>query len=208
MRKLIFAFMVLLVVGLAAGCSADAPPQGAAVRNRDSLPMMVTYGVSKLISDSGVTRYKILTEEWKVYDKTHPPRQEFVKGIFLQRFDDQFKPNLYITADTAYWYNQNLWKLRGRVRVRNKENGTTYTSQELYWDMDKHEFYSSVPMRIISPDRDLQGDRFQSDEGLTRYEVIRSRGFVPLPKRDNPAPTPAPAAEPSAPTPAAPATAN
>ncbi len=27
----------------------------------------------------------------------------------------------------------------------------------------------------------LQGDRFRSDEQLTRYEVRRTRGFIPMP---------------------------
>ena len=64
--------------------------------------------------------------------------------------------------------------LRGRVRVRNLQDGTTYTSQ-------KHEFYSNVPMHIVTPDRDLQGDLFRSDEQLIRYEVRRTRGFIPMP---------------------------
>ena len=71
--------------------------------------------------------------------------------------------------------------LRGRVRVRNLQDGTTYTSQQLYWDNEKHEFYSNVPMHIVTPDRDLQSDRFRSDEQLTRYEVRRTRGFIPMP---------------------------
>lgn len=163
-------------------CSGEAPPEGSAVRQRDSLPVMVSFGVSKLISDSGYVRYKIIAEEWRVFDRTLPPRQEFTKGIFLERYDNQHNIDLYLTADTAYWYNQSLWKLRGRVRVRNIQNGTLYRSQELYWDMDRHEFYSNVPMHITTPDRDIQGDRFRSDEQLMRYEVMRSRGFIPMPK--------------------------
>lgn len=182
MRQLLHSFLLVCLVGFGAACSNDAPPQGAAVRNRDSLPVMVTYGVSKLISDSGVTRYKIISEEWRVFDRTRPQRQEFVKGVFLERYDDKFNVNLFITADTAYWYDQNLWELRGRVRVRNEENGTLYRSEQLYWDMGRHEFYSNVYMRIVTPDRDIQGDRFRSDEQMTRYEVSRSRGFLPVPK--------------------------
>ena len=104
------------------------------MRNRDSLPVMVTYGVSKLISDSGVVRYKIISEEWLVFDRTHPPRQEFRKGVLLQRYDDRLNVDLYITADTAYWYNQSLWELRGRVRVRNCPIGDLIPVNQLYWD--------------------------------------------------------------------------
>lgn len=180
MRQLCYFFLLSFAIGLGA-CSNDAPPQAAAVRQRDSLPLMTSYGISKLISDSGVVRYKIMTEEWRVFDRTSPPRNEFLKGVFLERYDVKFNVDLYITADTAYWYDQKLWELRGRVRVRNLQDGTTYTSQQLYWDNEKHEFYSNVPMHIVTPDRDLQGDRFRSDEQLTRYEVRRTRGFIPMP---------------------------
>lgn len=164
-----------------AGCGNDAPPMGEAVNNRDSLPVMVTYGVSKLISDSGVVRYKIIAEEWRSFDKTTPPRQEFPKGIFLQRYNENFTPDLYITADTAYCYNQNLWELRGRVFVKNFANGTTFSTQKLFWDMGRHEVYSDVYMHIITPDRDLDGNWFRSNEAMTQYHIRQTAGFMPMP---------------------------
>lgn len=180
MRRILYLFLLGTILGFAA-CDNGAPPNGAAVRHRDSLPMMVTYGVSKLISDSGMVRYKIISEEWMVFDRTHPPRQEFRKGVLLQRYDDRLNVDLYITADTAYWYDQKLWELRGRVRVRNLADRVTYTGEQLYWDNEAHEFYSNVPMHIVTPDRDLRGDRFRSDERMTRYEVKRTRGYIPMP---------------------------
>ena len=39
------------------------------VYKRQSLPSMKTLGVTTLIPDSGITRYKIITEEWEIYDK-------------------------------------------------------------------------------------------------------------------------------------------
>ena len=192
MHRLLYCLLGLFALSLSfSACDNGAPPSGSAVRNRDSLPVMVTYGVSKLISDSGVVRYKIISEEWLVFDRTHPPRQEFRKGVLLQRYDDRLNVDLYITADTTYWYNQSLWELRGRVRVRNLSDRVTYTSEQLYWDNEKHEFYSHVPMHIVTPDRDLRGDRFRSDEHLTRYEVKRTRGFIPMPSSFANSPAPA-----------------
>lgn len=183
-------------------CTDEAPPTGAAVGNRDSAAVMTTYGVSKMISDSGVMRYKIVAEEWRVFDKTRPPRQEFPKGIFLQRYDEHFNPDLFITADTAFCYNQNLWELRGRVYVRNKATGTTFRTEKLFWDMQRHSIYSDKYMHIVTPDRELEGDAFVSNEQMTRYEIKQSRGYVPMPADNTPAadtaaapqPTPAPGA--------------
>ena len=163
-------------------CGNDAPPMGKAINNRDSMPVMVTYGVSKLISDSGIVQYKVVAEEWRYYDRTKPSRQEFPKGVFLEQYNKQFKVIMHITADTAYCYDQALWELHGRVYVRNTENGTTFSSDELYWDTRSHWMHSNKPMHLVTPDRDLQGNRFESNENLTKYRVWQSEGSVPMPE--------------------------
>lgn len=166
------------------GCSSDAPPTAAAIHQRDSLPVMATLGVSKLISDSGVIRYKVIAERWDIYDQTKPPRQEFPHGIFLEQFDDKFHVSLYMTADTAYCYDQTLWKLRGRVFARNAK-GATFSSEELYWDMDKHILYSHCYTHVVEPGRELEGNSFRANEQMTEYEVIWSKGYMPMPKNNN-----------------------
>lgn len=182
------AAVLTLSTALPYSCGSDAPPMSGSIKQRDSTAVMVTYGVSKLISDSGMVRYKILAEEWKVFDRTKPPRQEFERGIFLERFDNQFKPNLHITADTAYCYDQNLWELRGRVFIRNDANGTTFSTQLLYWDMGKHQLYSNKYMHIVTPDRELEGNWFRSNEAMTQYEIRQARGYMPMPQESSPEP--------------------
>ena len=59
-------------------CSGDNKNLAEAITERDSLPTMKTLGVTTLISDSGITRYKIITEEWEIYDKKNPPYWAFV----------------------------------------------------------------------------------------------------------------------------------
>lgn len=172
---------MLLIVPFMAACSSEAPPQGDAIENRDSLPVMVTYGCSKLISDSGVMRYKIVAEEWQVFDRTTPQRQTFPKGILLERYDNRFNVDMHITADTAYWYDQNLWELRGHVYMENLANATTFSTEILWWDMRLHEFYSDAFMRVTTATQQLEGDHFRSNESMTRYSVHSSRGYTPMP---------------------------
>jgi len=182
MMPLCVAAAALCLLLLTGSCGSEAPPMGKAVETRDSAAVMVTTGVSKLISDSGVIRYKIIAEEWRVFDRTNPPRQEFPKGIFMVRFDEKFHVNLYITADTAYWYNQNLWELRGRVFIDNKENGTTFRTEELFWDMARHQFYSHKHMHIVEPNQELEGNWFVSDENMNVYHVRTTSGYMPMPQ--------------------------
>lgn len=177
----IFILIILIASILLGGCNEDTTTTSEIITLRDSTPVMVTTGVSKLISDSGIIRYRIVTEEWRMLDRTKPPRQEFLKGIFMERFDARFLPNLTIEADTAYCYNQKIWELRGRVRIVNREKGTVFTTEELFWNMDEHLVYGSKYMRIVEPDQEIEGDSFEADEQLNHYLVRQSRGFMPLP---------------------------
>jgi hypothetical protein len=137
---------------------------------------MTSYGVNTLISDSGVIKYKIVTERWDVNTIKQPPRWTFEKGIFLEQFDEQFHIEGYINADTAWYYEQQkLWELRGRVHIRNV-NGLIFDSEELFWDGIRHEFYSHKFSKIVTPERTLQGTYFRSDEHMLHYEVTNSVG--------------------------------
>ena len=88
---------------------------------------------------------------------------------------------MYVTADTAYWYNQNLWELRGRVKVWNLD-GTIFNSELLYWDMHTHEFYSNVYSHLKTPDKEVEGTSFRSDEQMRHYIINNSRAVFPIPQ--------------------------
>ena len=176
-----------LVLALLTACSEEAKEHVApAIRERDSVSMMTTYGVNTLISDSGVIKYRIVTERWDVNVIRQPNRWEFMKGVFFEQFDEQFHVQAYIQADTAWYYDQlKLWKLRGRVRIRNV-NGLLYQSEELYWDGLRHELYSNVFSKVVTPERTLQGTYFKSDERMTYYTVSNSVGsFIPGSESDD-----------------------
>ena len=138
--------------------------------------MMISYGVNTLISDSGVIKYRIVTERWEVNTVRNPSRWIFEKGLFFEQFDEKFHVQSYIQCDTAYYYDQKrLWELRSRVSVLTKD-GVRFTSQQLFWDESKHELYSNVYSKLVTPERTLEGAYFRSDERMTKYFVSNSRG--------------------------------
>jgi len=169
-------------------CSERHEHTAPAVNPQDSVSMMTTYGVNTLISDSGVIKYRIVTEQWDVNTVRQPSRWEFMKGIFFEQFDEKFHVEGYIQADTAWYFDQQrLWKLRGRVNIRSNK-GLIYTSEELYWDGLSHEFYSTVFSRLVTPERTIEGTYFRSDEQMTHYMVTNSKGsFLPNDLDEEPA---------------------
>jgi len=170
----------LLVVGHFAfflSCTDVKEHTAPAIHDRDSVSMMTSYGVNTLISDSGIIKYRIVTERWDVNVIKNPSRWSFEKGVFFEQFDEKFHVQAYIQADTAWYYDQKkLWHLRGRVRIRNIMNGLIYQSEELFWDGIKHELYSNVFSKVTTPERSMEGTRFLSDEQMRHYTVSNSKG--------------------------------
>lgn len=157
-------------------CEDQHEHTAPAIHARDSVAVMVSYGVNTLISDSGVAKYRIVTEQWDVNTNLNPSRWLFNKGIFLQQFDEKFHVQAYIQCDTAYYYDQlKLWELRSRVRILTKD-GLHFSSNQLFWDENRHELYSHVFSRLVTPERTLQGAYFRSDEKMTKYYVSNTKG--------------------------------
>jgi hypothetical protein len=170
-------------------CSDNDKPTGPDIGERDSLPTLRSVGVSTLVSDSGIIRYKLITEVWDIYDKKEPQCWAFEKGLFLERFNESFQVDAFISADTAYFYNRKrLWELRSRVLVKNLK-GETFKTSLLYWDMLSHRIYSPAYMEIVGETQQLSGYNFSSNEQMTDYIIHSSAGLFPL-KETEPTPTP------------------
>lgn len=170
--------MMCLVVGMMmlSACEEQTEHTAPAINDRDSVSTMITNGVNTLISDSGLIKYRIVAERWEINQRRNPQRWIFDKGLFMTQFDEKFHVQLYIQCDTAYHYDGlRLWELRGRVHVLTKD-GLDFKSEELFYDMNKHEFYSYKYSKLVTPERTLQGTYFRSDENITNYYVSNSKG--------------------------------
>lgn len=177
MLKVFVSFCVATVMSITVlSCSEQKEHTAPAVNPRDSVAVMTSYGVNTLISDSGVMKYRIIAERWEVNEALNPPRWIFRRGLFLQQFDERFHTETYIQCDSAYYYNvQKLWHLIGNVRVRTTDD-LRFSSEELYWDQNRHELYSNKFSHLVTPERELQGSYFTSDEQMRHYSVTNTKG--------------------------------
>ncbi|MDE7166094.1 MAG: LPS export ABC transporter periplasmic protein LptC [Bacteroidaceae bacterium] len=171
--------IITLLSQLLFSCRDDRKQVAAAISKDDSTAFMRSRGISTLISDSGVLRYKLVAEEWDIHTNTTPPTWKFMKGMLMERFDESFHIDLHVEADTAYLHEQRLWELRGRVVIRNIE-GTLFRTEELFWDMNEHRMWSTQYMRIKTPERELEGTDFRSNEQMTDYYISNSAGTFPV----------------------------
>lgn len=172
---IVLGAMVMLL--LFSSCSGKKKELGDAITERDSMAVMDTSGVTTLVSDSGVTRYRINTEEWLVFDRKNPPYWAFEKGVYLEKFDSIFQVEASIKADTAYFFNkEELWKLMGNVHIQNLK-GEQFDTELLYWDQRTQRIYSDEFIRIEQPDRIITGHGFESNQQMTVYTIRKPEGI-------------------------------
>lgn len=139
----------------------------------ESVPTMITNSVSTLISDSGITRYKLVADVWKVYDQAKEPYWFFPEGLYLERFTPDFEIEATVEADTAWYYNtQDLWKLKKNVHVENMK-GEQFDSEELFWDQKNGRVFSEAYIEIKSGVTELKGYGFESNQAMTDYRIFR-----------------------------------
>lgn len=172
------AFGGIVMLLLFSSCDGKKKVLGEAITERDSLPVMDTRGVTTLISDSGVTRYRINTEEWLMFDKKQPSYWAFEKGIYLEQFDSLFHVDASIKADTAYYYDkERLWKLIGNVDIKNLK-GERFNTELLYWNEATQKVYSDKFIRIEQPDKVITGHGFDSNQQMTVYVIHNMEGVI------------------------------
>lgn len=151
--------------------------------DRTKVPGMWLDSVTTLISDSGVIRYRVVTERWDAYDKADDPYWFFPQKVYFERFNDTLVIESTVESDTAwYYYDRKLWVLRQNVKVRNL-SGETFETTLLNWNQDTHRVYSDTAfIRIRQSSQILTGHGFESNESMTNYTIHQIEGMFPIDK--------------------------
>ncbi len=100
------AFVLLLVVPLFFHVSCRKEPKEIVeVRfNPDSTYTMKTLNMTTFISDSGITKYKMVTPECLMFEEAREPYWFFPKGVYAEQFDTLLQVEASVKADTAFYY--------------------------------------------------------------------------------------------------------
>lgn len=181
LKRVAMAAVVSVLALAAAGCREERKVDVAAGL-KAGMPTMKTKNVSTLISDSGVTQYRIVSPLWTVYDEVDTPYWTFPEGLYLQKYDPSFKVVSTVAADSArYLKNQHLWRLDGNVEIT-RVPGTLFQTQQLYWNERTHKLFTDSFIHIQTPTHVLEGYGLESDDRLNDYRILRPQGIFPVDK--------------------------
>ena len=183
MRK--FPFILLLALVLFPLCWSCREEQKVDIsHNLDSrnMPSMSTRNISTLISDSGITQYRIISPLWDIYDELDTPYWSFPEGLYLEKFDSDYNVIATVGADSAKYYkDQRLWRLEGEVEMT-KFPDELFLSPRVFWDQRKQQLYSDTFIHIENATHIIEGTGFISDESLSKYRILHPNGIFPINK--------------------------
>lgn len=170
----------LLFILLSSCRKNEVKIQREVLAERSAVPMLDANEVTTLISDSGITRYRISAGRWQIYDKAQPPYWEFPQGIYIERFDEQLEVNASLRSDYAHYdEDAQLWRLEGNVYAVNQE-GEIFETPLLYWNQKDERVYSDSTIRITRENSVIVGVGFESNQEMTRYTIMHPTGVIPL----------------------------
>ena len=179
----IHATRIILLCGVmcvALACHQKRRFHTDAVSDRTAMPVLDVDSVSTLISDSGVTRYRISAQKWQIFDKASPSYWLFPQGIYLEKFDEQLHVDASLQADYAKYLDESeVWELTGHVHALNEE-GETFDTPQLFWNQKTERVWSDSAITITRASSTLMGIGFESNQTMTRYTILHPTGFFPV----------------------------
>jgi len=174
------ALSVVVVLFLLFSCASNETEQIDPVINRADIPRLHALDVTTVISDSGITRYRINTPQWDIYDRSSQPYWEFPVGVHFERFDEMLNVDANIHCEYAkYLENEQLWELKGNVRATNIQ-GELFETEHLFWNQRSEKIYSDSLIKITQENYIINGIGFESNQEMTKYQVKNTTGVIPV----------------------------
>ena len=173
--------LLLLFCFVLVGCvKKEVRNRAGAIEDRKTMAVLEGDEVTTLISDSGITRYRIRAKKWLIFDKADTPYWEFPEGIYLEKFNLDLQADATVEADYAHYDEPaQLWTLRGNVQAMNLE-GEQFETPLLFWDQKSESVYSDSSIVITREASVIMGVGFRSNQEMTKYTILRPTGVFPI----------------------------
>jgi len=162
---------IVMPLSFLLSCNRDKKEAIEVVFDPQTSSTLKQTNVLSLISDSGVTRYKLITPTFLLFEKASDPYHFYPDGVYIEKFDTALNIEASLKADTAYYYERRkLYEGKGNVDITNYD-GVRFETSHIFWDTQNHTIYSDSFIRITKGDMINTGYGFTSNENMSVYEI-------------------------------------
>ncbi|HCB61430.1 MAG TPA: LPS export ABC transporter periplasmic protein LptC [Bacteroidales bacterium] len=148
---------------------------------KDTLPVEQALDVTMYYSDSGHIEACLTAPVTKRYEsKDQKGILKLTDGLKVIFYDSLGREETVLTAR----YGERFDELQ-RIEVKYDVVIITADSEKMYtdhliWDEKANRVYSNVFIKIITPDKIIWGDGFESDESFDQYRILRPKGEIEI----------------------------
>jgi LPS export ABC transporter protein LptC len=168
-RMIIIGILVLL-----AGCRLKETPPPVEY----SGPLSEMENVDMLYSERDRIKVKMLARkimEYKNGDK------EFPEGLYLEFFDELGVMTSTLKANQAYYFKEeDQWRGRGNVQVRNIAKHQQLNTEELYWKEAKKKIFTEKFVTIKLENEVIYGTGLDAAQDLSSYTIRKPEGVFEI----------------------------
>lgn len=140
-------------------------------------PLTEAEDVDMLYSEKDMIKVNLKAR--KINDLQNGDR-EFPEGIYLEFFDEFGKLTSTLRANDAYYFKQeDKWRGRGKVEVKNIEKKQQLNTEELFWTPNTKKIFTEKFVTIrLENDEILYGTGLDALQDLSSYTITKPQGEV------------------------------
>lgn len=103
--------------------------------------------------------------------------QEFPKGLYIEFYDETGQLESTLKANHAYFFKeQNQWRGRDNVEVKNLEKREQLNTEELFWKPAEKRIFTDKFVTIRQQKDVLYGEGLEANEDLSDYTITNISG--------------------------------
>jgi LPS export ABC transporter protein LptC len=132
-------------------------------------PLSEAEKVEMFYSENDHVKVKMTAD--LVYEFKNGDR-EFPKGIYLEFYNAFGKLESTLRANHAYFFkNENQWRGRGKVEVKNIEKNEQLTTEELFWKPAEERIFTDKFVTIKQQDDVVYGTGLEAKQDMSDYTL-------------------------------------
>jgi LPS export ABC transporter protein LptC len=167
-----FAFLYPCVVLLIVSCGIKEAPKPVLYEG----PLKEAEDVDMLYTEKDQIKIKLKAK--KINELQNGDR-EFPEGIYIEFFDETGKLTSTLVANQAYYFKQeDKWRGRGKVEVKNIEKNQQLNTEELFWKPETKKIFTEKFVTIRTESEILYGTGLDATENLSTYTITNPEGEI------------------------------
>ena len=160
---------LLLITSLFISCSEEKiKPVVDSSTAGGKIPSQESWDSKVIFTESGIIKAVLYSDHLEKYDDTN---ETLLEGVKIDFYDEDGTKSSTLTSKRGKVdeSTRNMYAIDSVVAV--SDSGVTLRTDELMWNNRKRKITTDKFVTITSPDEQIQGYGFESDQGLDNYVI-------------------------------------